>query len=745
MQLFSTNDKDEQRHRPEALSADQPQRKQNKQVRARQMRVWMTVLLALAVAFPMWTNAPQRSIHAQEEETVVYEDDLNSYASRGAMPSSSSLPAWWLFGQPANTAISLESRGTPGDKVLRIADSGTGTAFAQLHFPAISSGIATIEFDIRTEPDADPAYKHDFFGATLYSSQNEVLTQLQNSTQASGYGFKLLQKNASGHAYSTSLLPATAYTDGDWYRIRLIVDWSQKQVKAECYDSTGTTLLGSVDYGGFQIPEATDAAAIKFVTTSSGRGVLSADNLRVTHLPGESSGPPLQLLTVDASAVKSSVYANAVGVVSNHLFDSDLFHPNRANSFAESLLELGAGTVRFGEGEASDRYLWTSAPYPVSPSESLTPRLSYDYGSARPLSNSERALISLDGAYEQTQDFKEFMEAVSPLGIEPFVIVGIDAIQATNASWTTTREQLKTNAVEWVRYANVTNNWNVKYWEIGNEPFFTSQSGHIWTPQDYADVFLEFAAAMKAVDPTIHVGVPVHDSVSWNSAVLPLVSGAADFVALHLYGTTNTAPLETLVQHIQQYCALEDRDRLRIAITETNTYSAGNPFPNDMGRAAMMAAKTGKLLEVDQVDYMHFWVTRKGLNNQPNDERSALNEDGELLAMGKALQLWNRFLLDQMVTVIGATHIQAFATRSPASGELNVVLVNTSGSELSAEVTLDPHPGAVVHERWVLSGTGAADPDPSLVQKTAAPYANGTASLELEPYSVTVLAFKPAP
>jgi hypothetical protein len=704
-------------------------------------------LLTIAVMLFACLGYREPAAHAQEqEEQEVYEDDFNAYSVRADMPTSPTLPFRWQFSQPANTAITLEAHpAQPADRYLRIVDTGAGTGFAQLYFESLSSGTATVEFDIRTEADSDLTRKHDFFGATLYSSQNEAITQLQNSTQANGYAFKLLQKNDAGQAISSSMLPAASYADGSWYRIRLIVDLTQKKVKAECYDQAGTTLLGTVDYAGFQIPEATDVAAIKFVTTTSGWGILSVDNVKVTSHPEETGGPVTQNIVVDVSDVLSNVYANPVGVVSNHLFDSDIHHPARANSFAQSLQELGSGTVRFGEGEASDRYLWTGPPYPADSGSPLVPQLSYYYSTQRILSNSERALLNPDGTYKQTQDFKEFMNAVHPLGIQPFVIVGLDAIKATDADWAKSKEELKTAAVEWVRYANVTNDWNVKYWEIGNEPFFTSQSGHIWSPHEYAAVFLEFAAAMKAVDPSILVGVPVHDSVSWNSAVLPVVSGTADFLALHMYGTTNIAPLDTLVQHIRQYCAPEDRERLRIAITETNTYSSGSPFPNDMGRAALLATKIGKILQYDQVDYMHFWVTRKGLNNDPQDERSAIDEDGQLLAMGKALQLWNAYVKENMVSVTGATQISPFASHSPSSGELSLVLINSGNSAVPVHMTLQHYSDPVVNERWVLSGTGATDPDPVFGQFDPIGYADGTADFELAANSITVVAFKPAP
>ncbi|WP_218093875.1 hypothetical protein [Paenibacillus solanacearum] len=625
-------------------------------------------------------------------EQLVYEDDFDAYASRGALPTSSALPVWWQFSAPATTSVTIENHPSiPGDKYLRITDSGTSSAYAKVNFPKLKSGFAYLEFDMMTEADTDPSNKHDYFGMTLLSEQNENITQVQNSTAANGYVYKMLQKNAAGQNISTNMMPAGSYVDGHWYKVRLEVDFVQKKVKGYTYDPTGTTLLGTVDYEGFQVSEASSVASLRFISISAGRGAIGIDHVKVTAIPDENDTgvPSDQNVTVDVYSVLNNVYHSPLGVVSNHLFDSDLHHPNRQKTLAQSLQALGAGTVRFGEGEAGDRYLWTGAPYPTAASSVLTPQLSYYYSTGHPLSSPEQALINPDGTYKDTQDFNEFMSVVNETGTEPFVIVGLDAMKATDADWWKTKAQLKEAAVEWVRYANVINGWNVKYWEIGNEPFYTSQSGYIWSPQEYAAVFNEFAAAMKAVDPTIKVGVPVYDSFAWNSAVMPAVSANADFVIVHLYGSANVSPLNTIVSHMNTYFKPEDRSRMRIAITETSTYSSGAQMPNNMGRAALFATKIGRLLQYDKVDYVHFWVTRKGLNNSPRDERSAIDEDGNLLPMGQTIQVWNQFLQDQIVSATGATDISAFASYSPSTGKLSVYFINSNADPVTVHLNVE--------------------------------------------------------
>ena len=65
-------------------------------------------------------------------------------------------------------------------------------------------------------------------------------------------------------------------------------------------------------------------------------------------------------------------------------------------------------------------------------------------------------------------------------------------------------------AAGWVRYANVTNDYGVRYWEIGNECYGNWEHDTHAAPNDpstYATEARACIAAMKAVDPSIKVGV----------------------------------------------------------------------------------------------------------------------------------------------------------------------------------------------------------------------------------------------
>ena len=99
--------------------------------------------------------------------------------------------------------------------------------------------------------------------------------------------------------------------------------------------------------------------------------------------------------------------------------------------------------------------------------------------------------------------FEEFMKY---LGTLPKSADGkpAQAVICVNAGTGTSKE-----AAAWVRYANKVKGYNIKQWEIGNElDGEWEESGPI-SARHYAARFLEYARAMKAVDPTIILHGPL--------------------------------------------------------------------------------------------------------------------------------------------------------------------------------------------------------------------------------------------
>ncbi|MEU2021524.1 cellulose binding domain-containing protein [Streptomyces sp. NPDC016469] len=227
--------------------------------------------------------------------------------------------------------------------------------------------------------------------------------------------------------------------------------------------------------------------------------------------------------------------------------------------------------------------------------------------------------------------FDAFMGTVRAAGAQPILIANYGS---------GTPEE----AAGWVRYANVTKKYGAKYWEIGNEIYGNGHYGSGWendehedkSPQEYAREVRAYAAAMKAVDPTVKIGavltspgewpdgvVGTGDAGDWNHTVLPAVADVIDFVSVHWYAggsdTTADAAMSRLAKlpgelrevrnQIDRVAGAHSPD-IKIALTEINTNTGGARLtarPNGLFAAdAFMTALENGVFNVD------WWNTHNG-------------------------------------------------------------------------------------------------------------------------------------
>ncbi len=222
--------------------------------------------------------------------------------------------------------------------------------------------------------------------------------------------------------------------------------------------------------------------------------------------------------------------------------------------------------------------------------------------------------------------FDQFMSTVRS--------VGAQAILIANYGSGTPQE-----AADWVRYANVTKGYHDQYWEIGNEVYGNGYYGAHWetdnhaskSPATYASNLLQYASAMKAVDPTIKIGavltlpgnwpdsvVASGDSMDWNQTVLSQAGSAIDFVIVHYYPSPANAAaalqtpeqlpgeLAQLRQEIDQYAG-PNGPSIGIAMTETDSN-----YDMDTQPGALYAADTYFTALENGAFTVDWWDTRNG-------------------------------------------------------------------------------------------------------------------------------------
>ncbi|MFI7225072.1 cellulose binding domain-containing protein [Nonomuraea angiospora] len=438
-------------------------------------------------------------------------------------------------------------------------------------------------------------------------------------------------------------------------------------------------------------------------------------------------------VTVNARAALATVPGTGIG--SNHaIWDTNL----GTDETADRLKDAGVKMLRYPGGSYSDIYHWATHTAP-------------------------------GGYVAPNTDFDTFMSGVRRTGAQAMVTANYG---------TGTAEE----AAAWVRQANVTKGYGIKYWEIGNENYGNGHYGSAWeaddhadkSPAEYARNVVAYADAMKAVDPTIKIGAvlttPANwpdaitadgDSGTWNKVVLSNAGSKIDFVIVHWYpgALDRTGHVTDMIQLTRQQIAKyvgPGSERIGIAMTEFNTGSSSNGTNTQPG--ALAAADAYATLLANGVFTVDWWNVHNGIGTVTQVEGHTDYGDFGLLSSGTctsdnsvcepalntpfapyyALQMVSKFARpgDQFVrAATDQAKVVAHAARRP-NGDLAVMLINTS-NDTSYPVAIDysgytPAAGAPT----VLTHTNGATAITTSTGGTAA-------SQTLPPLSLTTLVLHP--
>ncbi len=182
---------------------------------------------------------------------------------------------------------------------------------------------------------------------------------------------------------------------------------------------------------------------------------------------------------------------------------------------------LAPTALRFPGGAQSDVYRWNDGVGPLPARRAGT---HFHDGKPR---------ASLMGT-------QEFLELCETLDAEPMITVNVVTGSAAEAA-------------AWLRHVNVdrlrsrqTGRWlpRVPCWEIGNEPYLREGDRRHWlTPTEYVRRANAFIRALRGVDPSIRIGVPLRTATLGGTPVTPMpefaervlagVTERFDFLSLH--------------------------------------------------------------------------------------------------------------------------------------------------------------------------------------------------------------------
>jgi len=382
----------------------------------------------------------------------------------------------------------------------------------------------------------------------------------------------------------------------------------------------------------------------------------------------------------------------------------------------EYVRELKPAFIRIPGGSWANHYYWNGNGVRTGESDIDMSKLkdgqwTVDYSAFAPgfcIEGEDRRPIS-DG-FHGAWDVKQLHDFVETFGARPIVTVNLG---------TGTPEM----AAEWVRWANKKNGYNVQYWELGNELEGGWELGHILpdgteiTGEIYARRFLEFAKAMKAVDPTIKTGGPAssNDRGAFIEELLRDAGDEVDFISFHTYPVENRIQkeedffneifkLEAATSKFRGWIEKYQPDRkneIELAITEWNSKVVEDRITADLLNGLWCSIWVGEMFR-DGISFANEWdmmtatptgghglfyfkqfdFEQPGVSQEEMDRQFA-NFDPPCIPKGQywALYLWSRYMGDRMVgsSLKGAEKLYAAVTRSDDA--MQIMFVNTSRNE----------------------------------------------------------------
>ena len=285
-------------------------------------------------------------------------------------------------------------------------------------------------------------------------------------------------------------------------------------------------------------------------------------------------------------------------------------------------------------------------------------------------------------------------------------------------------------AADWVRY----DNGRTKLWEIGNENFGSWEWGYRIDPllnKDgqpeyitgalYAQHFKVFADSMRKaateVGSSIYIGAVIFDNAAtepwqtntvktWNTGLMSGVNNKADFYVVHNYFTPYdqnsnasvvltsalTVP-QTMINYVTQALQANGAAIKPIAMDEWNMWAKDSKqqVSNTSGIFAVLVM--GEAIK-NKYGMAARWDL---LNGWDNGNDHGLFSPGDEPGISKwssrpsfyYMYFFQKMLGDRMVnsSVSGNSNIKAYAS-TWSSGQLNVTLVNTSGTSQDVEIKM---------------------------------------------------------
>lgn len=374
-----------------------------------------------------------------------------------------------------------------------------------------------------------------------------------------------------------------------------------------------------------------------------------------------------------------------------------------------------------------------------------------------------------------TMDTDEFMTLCRNIDAEPIICVN------TELAFFETSQEAIDLAADWVTYCNVTNNYNVKYWEIGNEPFWKTR----FTAVEYANLLTSMAIAMKAVDPNVlivamgtvttwEVGVkeqiPPADlaqaqayeylyertldryymdqiaalktltGTAWWPQVLDNAGSLIDAVSVHWYfGPGSLSTMTQTINDLRTLCQQKVPSRnLPIMVTEWNEYKAPEVPSLGLVRALELGESAGRLLD-GGVEKVVLWPLRTN-GWFPEQRLLEIENNNSPTVNYEVLQLFSSNIgVQKISSSSSSSDIYHFASLTDG-GQASVVLINKSNGSCTVDLTVNGYQEGAVEVK-LLKSTGDPSSNNTILQRESKPVIDDTIEVYMPGYSMLQVTF----
>lgn len=487
------------------------------------------------------------------------------------------------------------------------------------------------------------------------------------------------------------------------------------------------------------------------LTSSGSSNIFYLDDVQFIAKPA----PALTTFEINANQLIRAADARWFGI-NTAVWDSDL----DTDWTASALNDMGTLAMRFPGGSLSDEYHWATS-------------------------------TSGTNTWVWATTLSKFAHLATNLGAQACITVNYG---------TGTPEE----AAAWVKNSNITHKYGFKHWEIGNENYGsweTDTNARTHDPFLYATRAQAYITQMKAVDPTIHIGVVAvtgeddyatysdHPATNprtgvqhngWTPVLLATLKRLGvmpDFVVYHRYaqnsgGESDAALLlssatwpndaQDLRQQITDYFGASGTN-IELLCTENNSVSSGPGKQTTSLVNALFMADSFCQLSATEFNGFFWWDLRNGQDSTFNNDSSlygwrtygdygVVNAQTDRYPVYYASKMLRRFVNpgDQIVKATTDNPYLAIYAARHASGSLSLLAINKYPTNTCAtRVNLNGFVPAtnvsvfsygIPQDTAVQTGSGQTD-------LSSSHFAVEGASLDYSfaPYSMTLLTLAPAP